>query len=117
MLLDGEFIGVWYGDEIPVGLRALIDAGRVVLEPIGPEPPLPPMMAMAGNLAAATARDVTHGFARLDAPAVAARLAICHACPEYRPSDGRCAKCGCFLMDAKADRPHEHCPLGKWPGD
>lgn len=82
----------------------------------GGEQPLPSIVTQAKNLAVATARDAQAGFARLDEGAAEARLAICRRCPSYRPSDERCAICGCFL-NAKATRPHEHCPLGKWPGD
>jgi hypothetical protein len=41
MLLDGQVVGVWHGDDIPAALQAFIDAGRVALEPIDPEPASP----------------------------------------------------------------------------
>lgn len=83
----------------------------------GNEPPLPSPVAVAINFTAATARDAAHGFARLPAEAIEARLAICRGCDRYRPSDGRCSACGCHLagVNAKAARPHERCPLERWP--
>lgn len=39
------------------------------------------------------------------------RLKICAGCPLY--TNGKCAKCGCFL-EAKARIKYEQCPEGKW---
>lgn len=48
---------------------------------------------------------------------VAARLALCAACPERqpgtRPMFDRCKACGC-LIRGKAQIPGWSCPRGKW---
>jgi hypothetical protein len=45
------------------------------------------------------------------------RLAVCHACDYYRPSDGTCGGntgCGCFV-EIKAKWLDQSCPLDRWP--
>lgn len=79
-------------------------------------PPLPSLVAMAGNAAQAAVEEAL-AIARGDAaPAIediAARLSLCQACAQYRPADERCAACGCYLALKTAARA-ARCPLGKW---
>jgi hypothetical protein len=79
-----------------------------------PELPLPPLATRAANYAASTARHVLAGLPRADEATRAARLAACHACDRYRPSDDRCSACGCPAL-AKSVRLLETCPLDRWP--
>lgn len=83
------------------GKRAAGEAARATGSPARhkakvAEPPLPSLAARAANVANAAAR-----YAKAGAPSlctedqIAARLAICEACPLYRASDQKCAKCGC----------------------
>ena len=57
------------------------------------------------------------GFAPTPPEALAAREAICRACPEWDAAalnnTGRCRKCGCSTW-AKLRMATERCPLGKW---
>lgn len=83
-------------------------------DPPTPEKPLPSIGRRLLNFgkAVVTGQILPHG----DADLAARRVAICEACPEFRPSDRTCSQgaCGCFI-DAKA-LTHSDCPLGKWPG-
>lgn len=79
------------------------------------EPPLPPLLSQAGRYAVAQARHLAAGMPEVDAATLEARLAVCRGCDRYRPSDERCAACGCVLR-SKAVRSIEVCPLGRWPG-
>jgi predicted Zn-ribbon and HTH transcriptional regulator len=57
------------------------------------------------------------GFATTPPEALAAREAICRACPEWDAQalnkTGRCRKCGCSTW-AKLRMATERCPIGKW---
>ena len=59
----------------------------------------------------------TSGFTPTPPDILAAREAICRACPEWDAaalnSTGRCRKCGCSTW-AKLRMATERCPLGKW---
>ena len=85
-------------------------------------PPLPGLGQQLKNATTAAfrlARQTLQGKAALAAPeVVAARLALCRSCPEYRAQDQRCARCGCRLAGAVISKTRlatEACPLGKWP--
>lgn len=87
------------------------------------EPPLPSLYRQAVG-AVRTAARVVAGAARgrqvrANPDQVAARLAVCHACPggHYRASDGRCGRmtgCGCVVAE-KARLAEADCPQGYWP--
>lgn len=88
------------------------------------ENPLPSLFQQARNAGAAAARSARALAAgqplRASADAIVARLLICEVCPEYRPSDHRCAKCGCKLRGKLANKlalAAESCPLGKWTAE
>ena len=81
------------------------------------EPRLPGLLTQARNVSAATARVAGAWLGGqavfVAAEVAAARLAACQSCPHYRPSDSRCALCGCCLGDsicAKLKLATEHCP-------
>ena len=79
-----------------------------------PEPPLPSMPQMAANLARATVSQIAGGMqTRTEEEAQAVVKEFCEPCENYRASDGRCAKCGCFLATKTAWK-SQHCPVGKW---
>lgn len=88
--------------------------GRWVEPEPDPEPELPPLAEQLGNYARSTASHVLAGFPKADPATRAARLAACHGCDRYRPSDDRCSACGCPAL-RKAVRLLEACPLGRWP--
>ena len=78
------------------------------------EPPLPPLPQMAANLARATVAQLAGRMqTRTDEEARAIVKEHCAPCENYRASDGRCAKCGCFLATKTAWK-SQHCPVGKW---
>lgn len=68
---------------------------------------------MATNLASAVVKDVLTGMPRRTELEVAALMDTCKACEQFRASDKRCAKCGCYLT-LKLWMAGQHCPLGKW---
>jgi hypothetical protein len=59
----------------------------------------------------------TSGFTATPPDILAAREAICRACPEWNSAalnnTGRCRKCGCSTW-AKIRMATERCPIGKW---
>lgn len=82
---------------------------------------LPGLLKMAGNAIVAGARAGTSALrgepVKASLKMVAAREAICHACPEYIGADDRCSKCGCGMtkwIGAKVGLATERCPIGKW---
>lgn len=85
------------------------------------EAKLPPLLAQARNFAEFAAAWKQAGFPTTSQPDWEQRVAICESngCGQFRPSDYRCASCGCFIRikaglraqpDGKSD-----CPLGLWP--
>lgn len=88
--------------------------------------PMPNKFRQAGNAAMAAGRVVKAVLKdepiRVSDEVYAARLAVCHACPERvehrrgNESFSRCAKCGCWLSAffSKARLATETCPLNKW---
>jgi hypothetical protein len=84
------------------------------------EPSLPSAARMAFNATNAAARlaaAVLRGEpTEASKEEQAMRWDVCKACPLFRPSDKRCADCGCWL-DAKIPLAPEFCGLLKWPGD
>lgn len=97
---------------------------------------LPSVVRQAANFAGTVARTTTaalHGEpVTVPDDVYQARLAVCQQaiglpsqetldghCDHYRPSDGRCSACGCFLAGVvgKARIVQETCPLGRWPDD
>lgn len=114
----------------PRSVALYFGRSRTVAEPGSApvsEPPLPSRARMAGGLVrevATTVGRACSGRSTVARPeTIAARLAICEACPHYRPSDGRCgvlyersgrqAGCGCYLK-RKTRRAGQSCPIGKW---
>lgn len=108
------------------------EAARLRTEP---EPALPGVVRQAVNAATAVGRALAataSGAPVLASPAVrVARLAVCRNgaglasqqitaghCDQLRPSDDRCAACGCYLggVAGKAALATEDCPLRRWPG-
>jgi hypothetical protein len=91
---------------------------RYVFDPATPirwrEGELPGALAMAGNLARAigrTAKAAAAGEAlAADGATYRARLAACKGCPEWRASDERCSRCGCYTA-TKLRLAAERCPL------
>jgi hypothetical protein len=80
------------------------------------QPDLPSTGEMATNLARATLAELAQrmtGRKPIPKDVVEKRLAICHSCEFFRPSDERCSKCGCFLKHKTAWR-SQKCPVGKW---
>lgn len=81
------------------------------------EPRLPSLLTQATNLAKAAGRvavaAATGEPVLRPAEQQSACLAICAACPSHRPSDDRCAECGCSVAQ-KVKFQTEICPLAKW---
>jgi hypothetical protein len=90
-----------------------------------PTPTLPGLVAQAVNFGKAIVSHVAAGMPRASAEVVAARLAICEACPHLIRPDYRCGLlpgqgaqgggCGCYVR-TKAAWADQTCPAGKWPG-
>lgn len=81
-----------------------------------PDRPLPPLGRQVANFVRAQIRHVADGRVKATPEALAARLAVCNACPMLRASDRRCSATGCGCpVDTKATYRSESCPLGKWP--
>jgi hypothetical protein len=57
--------------------------------------------------------DMINGSPKVSEEVVNQRLAICHACPAFRPLTQTCKKCGCF-MKMKTQLEKAYCPLDKW---
>lgn len=79
---------------------------------------LPPLGTQAKNFAKAVFRNIGTGFQHAEQEEQDDRRSICESnvCGNYRPSDDRCADCGCFLAE-KIPLIAETCPLMLWPGD
>lgn len=78
-----------------------------------PEPSLPPLTAQVGNLMRSAARHVAAGMPEASPEEQDHRKSLCRGCEQYRPSDDRCAACGCYVKE-KTSWKLEACPLGKW---
>jgi len=76
-------------------------------------PTLPAMAANATRAAIAEAKALYHGSPPVSEDTIAARLAICHDCPQFLPNQNRCTLCGCYTA-LKARLRSQHCPLQKW---
>ena len=96
-------------------------------EQSSPEPPLPSLATQARNFAVAVTGHVVAGLPEASSEAQEARRGVCERgeglgvdqvvdghCDRYRPSDSRCAACGCFVP-AKLSWAEQRCPLGRWP--
>jgi hypothetical protein len=107
----------WGGEEGPS--LASPRAPRTVDGSDASEPPLPGKLAMLASYARSTVRHVRAGRPQAPPELLAARLAACNACDHLRPSDRRCGLvhgCGCgCLVESKARRLHETCPIDAWP--
>ena len=81
--------------------------------PKAPEPPLPSLATMAGNLARAAGRAVvaatTRAPVRVDRATYETRRTICAGCPHWRSGDQRCSICGC-KTEFKLWGAQETCP-------
>lgn len=84
---------------------------------------LPPISRQLANALGAGVRLAKAGLQgqRLTVPpeVEAARRALCEACPHFRPTDARCAACGCGTRGRllnKLQYAPERCPLNppKW---
>ncbi len=88
-----------------------------------PTATLPRLLDQVVNFGRSVVTHAMAGFPEADADTVAARLAICEACPNLiRPSercgilpgsDAASSGCGCFVRN-KARWLDQHCPAGKW---
>lgn len=82
------------------------------------EKPLPSKAKMAVNFSQAVVTDIATGRQRRSVKEAETILeAFCKgngtACEWYRPSDKRCAACGCYL-EKKVAWKSQHCPMNKW---
>jgi len=72
------------------------------------------IIGQAMTFAKASASHFATGMQKRDDAEAAALLNnFCRSCEFFRPSDGRCSKCTCF-MAIKTTWKSEHCPVGKW---
>lgn len=83
-----------------------------------PEPELPSKMEMARNFLRASASEaaaIAKRTPKISEEEAARRQAICagNACGQHRPSDDRCAACGCPVR-AKSRWRSLSCPRGLW---
>jgi hypothetical protein len=85
---------------------------------VPPEPELPSRLEMARNLATAAAVEamaIARRTPKITESEASRRRAICQAntCGQHRPSDDRCAACGCPVL-AKSRWRSTTCPLALW---
>jgi hypothetical protein len=112
--------GKWNGSgaDSSALMDSLIARRDRIARSIPPGEPAPvPLIRKAVNLAGSAVRHVAAGKPQSSPELVAARLAVCRVCDQYRASDGTCggAKgCGCFV-ERKARWAEQACPIGKWP--
>lgn len=78
-----------------------------------PEPDLPPLAVQVMNLTKSAARHIAAGMPEASPEEQNRRESLCRGCEKYRPSDDRCAACGCYVKE-KTSWQLEMCPLGKW---
>ena len=86
------------------------------LEASESEPELPPVKTMAKNFAKSVFQEIGSKIQRINSLSqeeTERRLNICQSCDKFRPSDGRCGMCGCF-MKIKTSWQSQKCPIGKW---
>lgn len=74
--------------------------------------PLPSLATQAGNLVSAVGQHAMSGFKETEKEILEKRMTECNNCEDMR-SDGRCAKCGCY-MQIKAKWDSAKCPVSKW---
>ena len=75
---------------------------------------LPALSKMAGNAARAALAAAKSGFKAISVGEQKRRYGICvDDCGFYRPQDGRCAMCGCWVK-AKVKIEAWHCPIDRW---
>lgn len=78
------------------------------------EPQPPSIVEQTLNVVGAGVRFAASGFRQRPVEEVDRLHAICKGCDRYRPSDDRCAECGCYLLGNKLAWATEVCPIGKW---
>lgn len=80
-------------------------------------PELPGVGKLVANATRAVVRHaramVAGGAIKVAGEEANRRLAICQACPAFRPADERCGKCGCHLR-WKTWLRAERCPDARW---
>ena len=106
--IEGEFLKI--SSEAMAELRAIYRPERTT------EPSLPSIATMARNAARAAAAEAsarTAGNPALPDEEIARRLSVCQACANWRGSDSRCSKCGCYTK-FKTRLRSSSCPVGKW---
>lgn len=81
----------------------------------------PSRLRRAANFAKAAAKHELRGRPKADQATIDARLAICHACPFYRPGQEACGhkQCGCGVSSKqkylnKLAWADQQCPDGRW---
>lgn len=100
------------------------DATLCRVELAAPMPTLPPLLDQVVNFGRSVFTHVRAGMPKAPPETVAARLAICDACPNLIRPDRRCGLlagqgkpgCGCYV-DTKATWLDQDCPAkpSKWP--
>ncbi len=78
-----------------------------------PQQVAPGVFQMAASFGTSMAKFAAGGFRTTGTELHQKRLAVCDDCGHR--SGTNCILCGCILP-LKAKMPHEHCPIGKWPG-
>lgn len=112
VLAAGSLDGDWL-DLTPEAHAALREKYRPQAPSAPSLPSVPAMAARAARAAVAESAAILSGAPPVPEEESARRLAICESCPEFRPADRRCAKCGCY-MALKTRLRSQHCPAGKW---
>jgi hypothetical protein len=122
---DGQFChackvcGVQYWSKYsdPAKIRRACPATRNAM--------FPPLGKRLANFTVAAIGHAMAGAPTCTDDEIAARLAICRGCTEFRPDKdnpeiGACGKCGCHVSGllpkfvSKLAWADQHCPLGKW---
>lgn len=109
----------WQAERIRdlTGRPVLCPAAGRVFPPRTDAPALPAIAHQLASAAGALTRTVRRAVAGqavlATADAQARRQAICAVCEHWRPSDGRCSRCGCWTR-AKLALAAESCPDGRW---
>lgn len=95
------------------------DGDRIVVDETHPSYPRPTLTRQAANFAAAAARHVASGGRQCTGEEIAARYAICEACPLLVDAHCTHKNCGCTISPKRAivsklSWASESCPVGKW---